>query len=170
MNQIKNYLKKSQENANFSSRKPYYQNFWQKFFSEPTITNATSPGKVCYCIMSEEDDDLIDCDNKNCQIKWFHLKCLRIIKIPKGRWFFPECRKAKKQKNNCSWIHVWFIIQGETGNKNFNVYMSVGVLGALGHDPKVEAIAFFPTFYFGITWNCFFQFQNFSPFNTWNFL
>ena len=81
-----------------------------KSFSKPTITNARSPGKVCYCNMSEEDDDLIGCDNKNCQIKWFHLKCLRITKIPKGRWFCPECRKAKKQKNNCSWIHVWFII------------------------------------------------------------
>ena len=73
-----------------------------KSFSEPTITNARSPGKVCYCNMSEEDDDLIGCDNKNCQIKWFHLKCLRIMKIPKGRWFCPECQKAKKQKNNCS--------------------------------------------------------------------
>ena len=73
-----------------------------KFFSKPTITNATSPGNVCYCQMNKEEDDLIGCDDKNCQIKWFHLKCLRITKIPKGRWFRPKCRKAKKQKNNCS--------------------------------------------------------------------
>ena len=71
-----------------------------KFFSEPTITNATSPGKVCYCNMSKEDDDLIGCDKENCKKKWFHLKCLLITKIPKGRWFCPECQKAKKQKNN----------------------------------------------------------------------
>ena len=41
--------------------------------------------------------------------------------------------------------------QGEIGNKYFNVYLSVGVLWALEHDPEVEAVAFFPTFYFGIT-------------------
>ena len=60
-----------------------------KCFSEPTITNATSPGKVCYCNMGEENDDLIGCDNKNCQIKWFHLKCLE--HGPKGEaiTFFP---------------------------------------------------------------------------------
>ena len=107
---MKNYLKNSQENAIFSLRKPYYQNFWQNFLANQPSTNAKSPGKMCYCNMSEKDNDLIGCDNKNCQIKWFHLKCLRIMKIPKERWFCPECRKAKKQKNNCSWIHVWFII------------------------------------------------------------
>ena len=69
-----------------------------KLFSKPTIAN---PGKGCYCIMSEEENELIGCGDKNCQIKWFYLKCLRITKIPNGRWFFPECRKAKKQKNNC---------------------------------------------------------------------
>ena len=57
-----------------------------KFFSEPTITNARkSPRNVCYCNMSKKEDDLIGCDDKNCQIKWFHLKCLRITKRPKGR-------------------------------------------------------------------------------------
>ena len=56
-----------------------------KCFSEATITNGKRLGKMCYCNMSEEGDDLVCCDNKNCQIKWFHLKCLRIIKIPQGR-------------------------------------------------------------------------------------
>ena len=81
-----------------------------KCFSESTITNAINPGKVCYCNMDEEDDDLIGCGNKNCQTKWFLLKCLHITKISKGRWFCLQCPKLKKQKNNCSWIYVWFII------------------------------------------------------------
>ena len=34
----KNYLRKSQENENFSLRKPYYQNFWQIFLaSQPSL-------------------------------------------------------------------------------------------------------------------------------------
>ena len=85
----------------FSLRKPYYQDFWQDFLaSQPSLMQEVL--EKCYCNMSEEDDDLIGCDNKNCQMKWFHLKCLHITKIPKGRWFCTECRKAKKQKNNCS--------------------------------------------------------------------
>ena len=36
-----------------------------KFFSKPTIANAASPGKVCYCNLSEKEDDLIGCDDKS---------------------------------------------------------------------------------------------------------
>ena len=50
------------------------------FFSESTIDNVASPGKVCYCNMSNEEDDLFGSNHKNCQIKW----CLHITKIPKG--------------------------------------------------------------------------------------
>ena len=75
-----------------------------KNFSELTITNVASPGKMCYCNMSKEEDHLIGCDDKNCLIKLSHLKCLDITKIPKGRWLCPECPTAKQQqkKDNCS--------------------------------------------------------------------
>ena len=50
-----------------------------KAFSEPTINNAASPGKLCYCNMSEEEDDLIGCDDKNCQIKWLLFKNIPLV-------------------------------------------------------------------------------------------
>ena len=49
----------------FSLRKPYYQNFWQDFLaSQPSLMQEVL--EKCYCNMSEEDDDLIGYDNKNC--------------------------------------------------------------------------------------------------------
>ena len=50
--------------------------------------------KWCFC-KSEEAELMIGCDN-DCPIQWFHTKCLRINTIPKGKWYFPECRKVKK--------------------------------------------------------------------------
>ena len=41
--------------------------------------------------------------------------------------------------------------QGQTGNKNFNVYLSVGIFGEPEHGPDLEAITFFPAFDFRIT-------------------
>ena len=51
--------------------------------------------KWCFC-RSEESGTRIGCDNDNCPIQWFHTLCLKIKSIPKGRWYCPECRKARK--------------------------------------------------------------------------
>ena len=53
-----------------------------------TSSNAT---EWCYCKVDHEDD-LIGCDNVHCPIQWFHLSCLEIEKIPKGKWYCPDCR------------------------------------------------------------------------------
>ena len=36
---------------------------------------------------------MIACDDDTCHIQWFHVSCLRIKKVPKGKWFRPDCRK-----------------------------------------------------------------------------
>ena len=48
----------------------------------------------CYCRQPEEGE-MIGCDNNACLIQWFHISCLHIKKIPKGKWFCPDCRKLK---------------------------------------------------------------------------
>ena len=50
----------------------------------------------CYCGLDESVDDMIQCDNASCDIIWFHLACLEIEKIPKGKWYCPECRPLFK--------------------------------------------------------------------------
>ena len=61
-------------------------------------TDETGLMMWCYC-RKEESGEMIACDNTECHIQWFHTKCLHITKIPKGKWFCPDCRK-RKQKNS----------------------------------------------------------------------
>ena len=48
--------------------------------------------------MSEDKDNLIMGESKTCKIQWFHIKCMRIKKITKGKRF---CVKFKTKKDNC---------------------------------------------------------------------
>ena len=51
----------------------------------------------CYC--SQPSHGLmIQCDNSECTIQWFHCDCLRIRNAPKGKWKCQSCRKLPKKK------------------------------------------------------------------------
>ncbi|KAL5011782.1 hypothetical protein ScPMuIL_010333 [Solemya velum] len=66
--------------------------------------NTTAAGEpmsrvYCYCGLPEDHDMMIGCEDENCEIEWYHLICLKIKKVPKGKWICPECRKrASKSK------------------------------------------------------------------------
>ena len=49
--------------------------------------------------MSEDEDDFIMYESKTCKVQWFHIKCIRIKEIPKGKWFCVKC-KTKNNNNN----------------------------------------------------------------------
>ena len=51
----------------------------------------------CYC-KGPDKAKMIGCDNDKCVIQWFHLDCLKITSIPKGKWFCPDWRKTAKGK------------------------------------------------------------------------
>ena len=53
----------------------------------------------CYC-QQGETGETIGCDNPDCNIQWFHTACLHITKIPKGKWFCPDCSKSQVAKKN----------------------------------------------------------------------
>ena len=44
---------------------------------------------------SEEFGEMIACDSITCSIEWFHVKCLHLLKIPKGKWYCPDCQKSR---------------------------------------------------------------------------
>ena len=44
----------------------------------------------------EESGEMIVCGNEQCKIGRFHLDCLRIEKVPRGKWFCPECTNRKR--------------------------------------------------------------------------
>ena len=57
-------------------------------------------GAWCYCKQpyNEERDVMIGCDNDKCKIQWFHQKCLKLKRIPAGKWYCPDCTKDFKRK------------------------------------------------------------------------
>jgi len=59
----------------------------------PSQTHQT----FCYC-NGPEAGEMIGCDNQDCTIEWFHLRCLKISpdSIPKGKWYCPNCKKLPK--------------------------------------------------------------------------
>jgi len=57
-----------------------------------------------YSVIVEDQKILITWlgDDKNCKLQWYHLGCLKIKRVLKGKWFCPECRKLSKNKHTKS--------------------------------------------------------------------
>lgn len=84
-----------------------------KYYSKDPVLNITSLDQDqdnkdpetdqdellwCYCRQPEcEGQEMIACDDNTCRIQWFHISCLRLKKVPKGKWFCPDCRKLKSK-------------------------------------------------------------------------
>ena len=64
----------------------------------PTITQdetfSDEDQIYCYC-RREESGKMIKCDNKDCELGWFHFSCVGIRRAPKGQWFCRECRECE---------------------------------------------------------------------------
>ena len=56
-------------------------------------------GTWCYC-KSAKGGAMIECENVDCDIKWFHMKCLKIKNKPKGKWFCPTCHPSCGRKRS----------------------------------------------------------------------
>ena len=70
--------------------------------SSSQCTDATdNPNsyKYCYCKEFKIDETMLGCDFANCKNEWFHLTCLKLKKVPKGKWYCPDCRKSFKGRN-----------------------------------------------------------------------
>ncbi|CAG2243755.1 unnamed protein product [Mytilus edulis] len=52
--------------------------------------SRTGSSRLIICICQKEynpeKDDVIGCDNENCPYIWFHFKCAKIKRVPKGDW------------------------------------------------------------------------------------
>ena len=56
-------------------------------------TSDSTVQTFCYC-HGPEEGDMIACDNPKCAIEWFHIICLKMERLPKGKakWYCPDCR------------------------------------------------------------------------------
>lgn len=49
-----------------------------------------------YCICRQISyGEMVACDNVGCEIEWFHYDCVGITQPPKGKWFCPDCTRAR---------------------------------------------------------------------------
>ena len=62
--------------------------------SEPASSSSSSYDvhRYCYCQQPEGSEEMIGCDNPSCSIEWFHTSCLKLKRVPKGKWYCPDCR------------------------------------------------------------------------------
>ena len=67
--------------------------------SQPdTSTMAKKVQLYCYCQSADDgEQDWIGCDAVGCKYEWFHQKCAKVKRPPRGNWYCKEC-KAKKRK------------------------------------------------------------------------
>ncbi|CAI6353689.1 unnamed protein product [Macrosiphum euphorbiae] len=57
------------------------------------------PNEPTFCLCKKVSfGEMIGCTNPDCDIEWFHFKCVNLITKPEGEWFCPNCRKNKKKK------------------------------------------------------------------------
>ena len=64
---------------------------------EVSDTDAADEGTWCYCKESK-GGDMVGCDNPKCGIRWFHLSCLQMDAVPRGKWMCPTCHPTKRAK------------------------------------------------------------------------
>lgn len=62
--------------------------------------NDSQEEVICLCqkVYDETEDDVIGCDGENCNYHWFHFKCVKLKRAPKGTWFCPKCRDQGRPK------------------------------------------------------------------------
>jgi len=66
--------------------------------SGEVLDMPVDPNEPTYCICHQVSfGQMIACDNPECPIEWFHIGCMGLNQIPKGKWYCPKCQAARKK-------------------------------------------------------------------------
>lgn len=66
--------------------------------SGDVLDMPVDPNEPTYCICHQVSyGQMIACDNPECPIEWFHIGCMGLNQIPKGKWYCPKCLPARKK-------------------------------------------------------------------------
>ncbi|XP_013382110.1 uncharacterized protein LOC106152913 [Lingula anatina] len=72
--------------------------FTMKRVLKEVVTNNCSSNsqepKYCICNGSDDGRKMVACDNENCSTVWYHMSCIKMKRVPKGRWFCNKCRNV----------------------------------------------------------------------------
>ncbi|CDO95438.1 unnamed protein product [Kluyveromyces dobzhanskii CBS 2104] len=55
-------------------------------------TNEYGEALYCYCNQVAYGE-MVGCDGEECQLEWFHLPCIGLETLPKGKWYCDDCLK-----------------------------------------------------------------------------
>lgn len=55
-------------------------------------TNEYGEALYCYCNQVAYGE-MVGCDGESCQLEWFHLPCINLEILPKGKWYCEDCKK-----------------------------------------------------------------------------
>ena len=54
------------------------------------------PNEPLYCYCQQVSyGEMVACDNTDCEVEWFHLACVDLKTVPKGKWYCDNCSKYK---------------------------------------------------------------------------
>ncbi|KAI9269438.1 hypothetical protein EDC94DRAFT_656505 [Helicostylum pulchrum] len=68
--------------------------------SETDMSVDPNEPVYCYC-QGVSYGEMVACDNAECDIEWFHLACVDLKTVPKGKWYCDNCNKYKgKQRRS----------------------------------------------------------------------
>ena len=60
-------------------------------------SNPSSEPLYCTC-KRVSFGQMIACDGKDCPVEWFHIGCVGLKSLPKGKWYCRECQEAMDAK------------------------------------------------------------------------
>lgn len=65
--------------------------------SKVVNTNVDNSKTVKFCICGGDDDGrkMIACENENCKFQWYHTCCIKMKRVPKGKWICKYCKSGK---------------------------------------------------------------------------
>ena len=65
--------------------------------SSVSASSNEEGSKTLYCICRKpESGQMVACDNLNCNSpdEWYHFKCVRLKRIPRGKWYCSHCTSS----------------------------------------------------------------------------
>lgn len=67
----------------------------QQVTESPAPPRVNEFGEPVYCYCNQVAyGEMVGCDGENCELEWFHLPCIGLTTLPKGKWYCDSC-KAK---------------------------------------------------------------------------
>ncbi|XP_060844917.1 inhibitor of growth protein 4-like [Rhopalosiphum padi] len=63
------------------------------------IDMPVDPNEPKFCLCNQVSfGEMIECDNPDCTIEWFHFVCVKLTTKPKGKWFCPNCKQPEEKQ------------------------------------------------------------------------